>query len=94
MPEGDKCIVCHDSVTSSQLHLKNGKKIGTNQIPEFCGQCHGIKFRDWKIGAHGKKVKGWSSETGKRVVCTTCHNPHIPKFEKLEAKNPPKIKSH
>ncbi len=75
------CIDCHDDVERDFLEDKKGKNIDFDHSYQLCGQCHFRQKRDWLGGAHGKRVSNWA---GDRVIynCTTCHDPHSPKFEK------------
>lgn len=75
------CIDCHHPEDREALEDKKGRKIDFDHSYQLCGQCHFRQKRDWLGGAHGKRVTNWA---GDRVVynCTTCHNPHSPRFEK------------
>jgi hypothetical protein len=75
------CIDCHHPVERDYLEDKKGQKIDFDHSYQLCGQCHFRQKRDWLGGAHGKRASNWA---GERVVfnCTTCHNPHSPRFEK------------
>lgn len=78
---GLSCIDCHHPEDRDALEDKKGRKIDFDHSYQLCGQCHFRQKRDWLGGAHGKRVANWA---GDRVVynCTTCHNPHSPKFAK------------
>jgi len=78
---GLTCIDCHHQDERNYLENKKGEKIDFDHSYLLCGQCHFRQKRDWLGGAHGKRVTYWA---GERVVynCTTCHNPHAPRFEK------------
>ena len=75
------CIDCHHPEDRESLEDKKGRKIDFDHSYQLCGQCHFRQKRDWLGGAHGKRVSNWA---GDRVVysCTTCHNPHSPRFAK------------
>ncbi len=75
------CIDCHHEEERNFLEDKKGNKIDFNHSYKLCGQCHFRQKSDWLGGAHGKRVTNWA---GERVIfnCTTCHNPHSPRFEK------------
>lgn len=92
MPEGDKCIICHQAKTPGKLLLRDGTGIASNQVDMLCGQCHGIKHRRWVDGMHGKVVVSWKIENRKKLSCIACHDPHIPKFPKFEAAAPPHLR--
>jgi hypothetical protein len=78
---GLTCIDCHHPEERDYLEDKKGRLIDFDHSYQLCGQCHFRQKRDWLGGAHGKRVTNWA---GDRVVytCTTCHNPHSPKFAK------------
>ncbi len=75
------CIDCHRDEERDYLEDKKGRKIDFDHSYQLCGQCHFRQKRDWLGGAHGKRAENWA---GDRVIfnCTTCHNPHSPRFEK------------
>ncbi len=75
------CIGCHNPEDLNSLEDKKGQKIDFDHSYQLCGQCHFRQKRDWIGGAHGKRVSYWA---GDRVIfnCTTCHDPHSPKFAK------------
>ncbi|MBU0970504.1 MAG: hypothetical protein KKC20_07645 [Proteobacteria bacterium] len=83
---GDKeaplaCNTCHSSDDRDFLVTSKTSKIDLDHVYDMCGQCHFRQKKDWIGGAHGKRVTYWA---GERVVknCTSCHNPHYPRFEK------------
>ena len=78
---GLSCIDCHHPEERDYLEDKKGRKIDFDHSYQLCGQCHFRQKRDWLGGAHGKRVTNWA---GDRVVynCTTCHDPHSPRFKK------------
>ncbi len=83
---GDKknpltCNTCHNENDRDFLVTGKGTKIDLDHAYNMCGQCHFRQKKDWIGGAHGKRVTYWA---GERVVknCTSCHNPHSPRFEK------------
>ncbi|MFH0784086.1 MAG: hypothetical protein V2B20_19325 [Pseudomonadota bacterium] len=75
------CIDCHNQQERDYLEDKKGTKIDFDHVYQLCGQCHFRQKRDWLGGAHGKRVSNWA---GERTIynCTTCHDPHSPKFAK------------
>jgi hypothetical protein len=79
--QGLTCIDCHHAQERDYLEDKKGRKIDFDHSYQLCGQCHFRQKRDWLGGAHGKRVANWA---GERVVfnCTSCHNPHSPRFAK------------
>ena len=82
------CLECHDNGKRDYLHLINGKLVPFTRSYELCGQCHGDKYRDWKVGVHGKRTGMWN---GKKTyyLCVNCHNPHNPRYKALEPEPPP-----
>lgn len=75
------CIDCHHPDERDYLEDKKGNKIDFDHSYQLCGQCHFRQKSDWIGGAHGKRAEYWA---GERVIfnCTTCHDPHSPRFEK------------
>ncbi|OFX42671.1 MAG: hypothetical protein A2046_17095 [Bacteroidetes bacterium GWA2_30_7] len=77
------CIDCHDLNSRDSLKLASGKLIGFDESFKLCGQCHGDKYRDWKVGVHGKRIGEWNGKK-QYFLCVHCHNPHSPKFNPLK----------
>jgi len=79
-PEHLWCLDCHDLQDRDVLHLINGTKVPFAESYRLCGQCHGDKLRDWRLGIHGKRIGQWD---GAKVyfLCVNCHNPHSPRFK-------------
>jgi hypothetical protein len=87
--EGERwCLDCHDIYNRDKLHLVNGEKISFEESYRLCGQCHGDKYRDWKVGVHGKRTGMWNGEK-QYLLCVHCHNPHDPRFKPLAPMPPP-----
>ena len=76
------CLDCHTPADRDTLHLISGERIGFTESYRLCGQCHGDKYRDWRIGLHGKRTGYWNGDK-EYLLCTHCHNPHDPKFKPL-----------
>ena len=70
------------------MRLVNGEAIAFEESYRLCGQCHGPKLRDWRLGLHGKRTGHWRGEKEYRT-CVECHNPHSPPFAALEPEPPP-----
>ncbi len=87
------CLTCHKEDERDLLVTEKGVKMDMDHSYQMCGQCHFRQKKDWVGGAHGKRVSYWA---GKRVVknCTSCHDPHSPRFEKRwpETYSPPSSK--
>ena len=82
------CLDCHDTYDRDKLHLVNGQRISFEESYRLCGQCHGDKYRDWKVGVHGKRTGMWNGEK-QYLLCVHCHNPHDPAFKPLKPMPPP-----
>ncbi|MBI2375077.1 MAG: hypothetical protein HYV07_13860 [Deltaproteobacteria bacterium] len=82
------CVWCHAMQDLEKLRLLDGTLVGFDEGYKLCGQCHGDRFRDWKLGIHGRQTGQWTG-LKTRLSCPACHNPHRPKFQPLEAKPPP-----
>ncbi|MGB7972395.1 MAG: hypothetical protein WCF31_10545 [Candidatus Deferrimicrobiaceae bacterium] len=86
--QGRWCLDCHDLKNRDKLHLISGEKVGFDESYRLCGQCHGDKYRDWKVGVHGKRTGYWNGKK-EYLLCAHCHNPHNPRFKPLAPKPPP-----
>jgi uncharacterized CHY-type Zn-finger protein len=82
------CLDCHDLNNRDSLRLASGKLLDFRQSYKLCGQCHGDKLRDWKVGVHGKRTGEWNGQK-QYYLCVSCHNPHSPKFPKLKPEPAP-----
>jgi hypothetical protein len=79
-PEHRWCLDCHDAQDRDVLHLSSGEPVPFTESYRLCGQCHGDKFRDWRVGVHGKRIGRWDGEKT-YFLCVNCHNPHSPRFK-------------
>jgi hypothetical protein len=87
--EGQRwCTDCHNLLNRDKLRLVSGEQIDFTESYRLCGQCHGDKFRDWKVGVHGKRTGYWNGDK-QYLLCVHCHNPHDPKFKALKPLPPP-----
>lgn len=82
------CLDCHDMNNRDSLKLASGKRLDFKESYKLCGQCHGEKLRDWKVGVHGKRTGEWNGKK-EYFLCVNCHNPHSPKFKELTPEPPP-----
>jgi hypothetical protein len=82
------CTDCHNLVNRDKLRLVSGELIDFTESYRLCGQCHGDKYRDWKVGVHGKRIGNWNGDK-QYLLCVHCHNPHDPKFKPLKPMPPP-----
>ncbi len=87
-PDTRWCLDCHDAFSRDNLHLANGKLVSFNTSYQLCGQCHGDKLRDWRVGVHGKRTGMWNGAK-QYLLCVHCHNPHSPHFKPLKPMPPP-----
>ncbi|GGW46190.1 cytochrome c3 family protein [Arenibacter certesii] len=74
------CATCHNGEDMNNLTSLTGRNIDFNLSYKLCAQCHTNQFEDWKGGAHGKKISGWTPPRAS-MTCVECHNPHDPGFE-------------
>jgi hypothetical protein len=74
------CVDCHDLRNRDVLRLANGDPVPFTESYRLCGQCHGDKLRDWRVGVHGKRIGRWDGEKT-YFLCVNCHNPHSPAFK-------------
>ena len=82
------CLDCHDADDRDKLRLADGSKIEFAESYKLCGQCHGDKYRDWRVGVHGRRTGLWNGKK-KYLLCVHCHSPHSPKFKPLAPSPPP-----
>ena len=82
----DFCLNCHHQTNRDAYVSYNGSEIPSDQPAELCAKCHGLIYRDWKTGAHGKLTGSWNNgkESPSRLLCIQCHDPHAPKFPALK----------
>lgn len=87
--EGQRwCLDCHNLNDRDKLRLVSGELVPFTESYRLCGQCHGDKYRDWKVGIHGKRTGYWNGEK-QYLLCANCHNPHSPRFKSLKPLPPP-----
>ncbi len=77
------CLDCHDAKNRDMLHMADGRLVDFKESYKLCGQCHGLKLRDWRNGVHGRRTGSWNGQK-QYLLCAHCHNPHAPKFKKLK----------
>ncbi len=87
-PESRWCLDCHDANSRDYLHLASGEKVPFTESYRLCGQCHGDKLRDWRVGIHGKRTGSWNGQK-QYLLCVHCHDPHSPHFKPLKPMPPP-----
>ena len=82
------CYQCHNPLDRDRLHLASGRPVDFEQSFKLCGQCHGEKLRDWRVGVHGKRSGYWNGPK-EYLLCVHCHSPHKPRFGEMEPLPPP-----
>ncbi len=88
------CLHCHNPSNSDVYLNHDGTEIPGDQSTQLCGKCHGVTYRDWKLGVHGRLSGYWDDAFGPRTnfECIECHDPHAPRFPSLKP-DPPPIRS-
>ena len=86
------CLSCHNSADYGSLHLANNKRVEFTDVVTLCSQCHGPQWRDFQHGAHGGMNGYWDLSKGDRSRngCTSCHDPHAPKYQGAHPTLPPR----
>jgi len=83
------CLDCHHPDDRDVLRLVNGTSVPFAESYRLCGQCHGPKLRDWKLGLHGKRTGMWDGAK-QYLLCVHCHtNPHAPQIPPMRPDPPP-----
>ncbi len=82
------CFDCHIQHHRDKLRLASGSTVHFSESYLLCGQCHGPKLRDWRVGVHGKRTGNWNGRK-QYLLCAHCHDPHAPRFKPLKPKPPP-----
>jgi hypothetical protein len=83
------CMTCHNPADRDTLRLANGDSLPFAESYRLCGQCHGTKLRDWKLGLHGKRTGRWDGKKS-YLLCVHCHqDPHQPDPPPMRPEPPP-----
>lgn len=82
----DHCFTCHDPKDLEVLRAREGQSFRLTDSNPLCGSCHGPTFRDWEQGLHGRTSGSWVTGATNRVRqdCTSCHDPHSPRFPSIK----------
>jgi uncharacterized CHY-type Zn-finger protein len=91
--ENRSCLACHNTFDRDSLILAGGRLLGFNESYKLCGQCHGPKYRDWKLGIHGKRTGEWNGNK-QYLLCVHCHDPHSPRFKDMQPLTTPRGPEH
>ncbi len=87
-PKSRWCYDCHNRKPRNTLRLASGAPVDFKKSYQLCGQCHGPKLRDWRLGLHGKRFGQWRGMKC-NLLCAHCHNPHSPRFKGIRPLPPP-----
>jgi hypothetical protein len=82
------CLDCHDLANRDMLHLSGGELVPFTRSYALCAQCHYGKYRDWRLGIHGKRVGRWDGAKT-YLLCVSCHDPHSPAIEPVRPERRP-----
>ncbi len=84
--QNDHCFNCHNINNRDSYTAHDGSEIPSNQPALLCSKCHGLIYRDWQSGAHGRISGHWDTKQGEqtKVLCIQCHDPHSPAFPQIE----------
>lgn len=87
------CFNCHHRLQPADFSNFDGTPLPLENIELLCAKCHGTTYRDWGLGAHGKRTGFWDKAKGgpKPTVCIACHDPHWPLFKPLKAAPAPRV---
>ncbi len=79
----DRCYNCHHIADRNKFVADDNSTIMTQTPEKLCARCHGLIYKDWQSGTHGK----WTGRMTNPALferttytCTECHNPHDPAF--------------
>jgi hypothetical protein len=86
-----RCESCHDPVDRTGLRLADGQSVAFADVVQLCGQCHGLKLRDFSKGSHGGGRGYWDRTKGPwiRNSCVACHSAHAPAYPVVMPAPPP-----
>jgi len=82
----NRCLNCHNKSSDMQSYVNHdGSDISASTPEMLCAKCHGPKYRDWKVGVHGRPSGHWDPNLGGsvRTSCMSCHDPHSPAFKPI-----------
>ena len=80
-----RCFNCHNCANLETYINYDSSEIPGDKPVLLCRKCHGVLYRDWQAGIHGRTNGYWDASRGPRIKleCNQCHNPHQPHFPPL-----------
>ncbi len=77
------CLNCHHPTNRNAFVDYDGAEIEAGDVVALCAKCHGLIYRDWKAGVHGRENGFWRTALGEKVKlrCIQCHDPHSPRIK-------------
>jgi cytochrome c553 len=78
-------------VDRTGLRLADGQSVAFADVVQLCGQCHGLKLRDFSKGSHGGGRGYWDRTKGPwiRNSCVACHSAHETAYPVVMPAPPP-----
>lgn len=88
-----RCFNCHHPTERDFFINYDGSTIPYEDVVLLCAKCHGPHYRDWRMGAHGRRNGYWNPKLGpqRTLVCIECHDPHSPHFKPLKPAPGPQV---
>ncbi len=86
-----RCLNCHHLTDRNTFVDDYGRSIPYDRPELLCAKCHGLVYRDWLHGVHGRTDGYWDTRLGiqARRKCVECHDPHQPPFPPMHPAAPP-----
>jgi len=88
-----RCFNCHNCSNLGTYINFDGSEIPGDKPVLLCRKCHGVLYRDWQAGIHGRTNGYWDASRGPQIKleCNQCHNPHQPHFPPLVPRPSPDL---
>lgn len=79
------CQSCHD--INHFNYLISNKKFPSSfeNSSGVCQRCHADRYRDWLVGAHGKRTGSWNEGSLVQYHCIDCHDAHSVEFKPMDS---------